>query len=50
MVEGIKCITLGHGLEDESIKHEYWGTKKVVNDIINHNKTDYEKNGRVSIF
>ncbi|KAL9645704.1 hypothetical protein ABK040_003436 [Willaertia magna] len=33
-INGIECITLGHGLvDDEVIKHEYFGTGKVLKDL-----------------
>jgi len=33
-VNGIKCVTLGHGFTDNDvITHEYFGTNKVINDL-----------------
>jgi len=35
IVNNILCVTLGHGLSDnEVVKHEYYGTEKVINDLI----------------
>jgi hypothetical protein len=34
-VEGIPCITLGHGFNDSVLKHSYYGTDKVIKDISN---------------
>jgi len=35
IVNNILCVTLGHGLIDnEVVKHEYYGTEKVINDLI----------------
>ena len=34
-VHNILCVTFGHGLIDnEVVKHEYYGTEKVINDLI----------------
>jgi hypothetical protein len=32
-VEGLNCITLGHGLENGILKHQYYGTDKVLKDF-----------------
>jgi len=32
-VNGMDCVTLGHGLTDDVVKHEYWGTEKVINNL-----------------
>ena len=32
-VNGICCVTLGHGLKGENVEHDYFGTEKVVNDL-----------------
>eukprot|EP01063_Lacrimia_lanifica_P024055 TRINITY_DN32024_c0_g1_i1.p1 TRINITY_DN32024_c0_g1~~TRINITY_DN32024_c0_g1_i1.p1 ORF type:complete len:767 (+),score=281.16 TRINITY_DN32024_c0_g1_i1:65-2365(+) len=34
MVDGVPCVTLGHGLtEDDVVAHEYFGTQRVVDDL-----------------
>jgi len=32
-VNGIDCVTLGHGFTDEVVKHSYLGTEQVINDL-----------------
>jgi hypothetical protein len=32
-VENVLCVTLGHGLTQNKVKHEYFGTKKVIDDL-----------------
>ena len=33
-VENIECITLGHGVQDDSVAtHDYYGTNKVIDDL-----------------
>lgn len=32
-VEGIKCITLGHGYEQDVLRHKYYGTSKCIEDL-----------------
>jgi hypothetical protein len=32
-VEGLNCITLGHGIENGVLKHQYYGTDKVLKDF-----------------
>ncbi len=32
-VEGVKCITLGHGFSDAVLRHEYYGTARVVENL-----------------
>lgn len=32
-VSGIECATLGHGLADDTVRHSYLGTAKVVDDL-----------------
>ena len=35
MMDGIACITLAHGIHDNPVlQHEYFGTNRIVNDII----------------
>ncbi|AYV76622.1 MAG: putative von willebrand factor type A domain protein [Terrestrivirus sp.] len=45
-VDGIECVTLGHGFTDNDVvKHEYFGTQRVIDDI----KKLKEENGYVVI-
>jgi hypothetical protein len=32
-VNGIDCVTLGHGFIDDVVKHSYFGTEEVINDL-----------------
>jgi hypothetical protein len=32
-VNGIDCVTLGHGFIEDVVKHEYFGTEEVINDL-----------------
>merc|ERR1719271_1847812 len=34
LVDGIPCAALGHGLEAPIVAHLYWGTAKVVQDLM----------------
>jgi hypothetical protein len=34
MIEGIPCVTLGHGFEGPVMSHPYFGTDRVVNDLL----------------
>lgn len=37
IVNGMECVSLGHGFKDNSvIDHEYLGTGKVVEDLKSH--------------
>jgi hypothetical protein len=33
-IEGTPCVTLGHGFEDPVVSHPYFGTDRVVNDLL----------------
>ena len=33
MVDGVACVTLGHGLKGDVVEHAYWGTAAVVADL-----------------
>ncbi len=33
MVNGIHCISLGHGFKGDVVEHEYLGTEKIINDL-----------------
>ncbi len=39
-IEGIKCVTLGHGFKDPVLKHDYYGTFKVVENLKEMNGWD----------
>merc|ERR1711959_510878 len=30
---GVECVVLGHGLEDATAEHEYFGTHRVIEDL-----------------
>ena len=32
-INGVKCVTLGHGLQGENIEHAYFGTQRIVEDL-----------------
>jgi hypothetical protein len=31
--EGVRCISLGHGFTEEVLRHEYYGTKNVIENL-----------------
>jgi hypothetical protein len=33
-IEGMPCVTLGHGFKDPAMLHSYFGTDRVVNDLL----------------
>jgi hypothetical protein len=33
LVNGIECATWGHGLRDKVVRHDYYGTKEVIDDL-----------------
>jgi len=35
IVNGVECVTLGHGFEGDVIEHPYFGTKRVIEDLQN---------------
>ena len=35
-INGYQCIMLGHNYNDSLLKHEYYGTKRIVNDMKKH--------------
>ena len=45
-VEGFECVTLGHGLEEDVVRHYYYGTNKVIEDL---SKLDGWKNGFIDL-
>jgi hypothetical protein len=32
-VEGYECVTLGHGFQEPTVKHEFFGTQAVIDDL-----------------
>jgi len=35
-INGIQCITLGHGRDEGILSHLYWGTRRVLDDLQRH--------------
>jgi len=33
MIEGVECVTLGHGFTEPVVSHKYFGTERVVSDL-----------------
>lgn len=33
IINGIECVTLGHGFRDDIVRHHYYGTERVINDL-----------------
>ena len=33
LVDGVECVTLGHGLEGGVVGHPYYGTSRVLRDL-----------------
>ena len=44
IVGGKPCITLGHGFKEGILEHPYFGTNKVIDDLI-----QYEENNEITI-
>ena len=34
VVNGIRCCTFGHEFKGEKVEHEYFGSKKIIEDLI----------------
>ena len=32
-INDVECVTLGHGLQDDIVRHSYYGSKRVVEDL-----------------
>jgi uncharacterized protein YegL len=47
-INGVPCITLGHYFEDPIVKHEYFGTNKVLNELKEFDQIGYA-NGLVNL-
>jgi adenylate kinase len=33
LVDGVECVTWGHGIEDSVVRHPYYGTDEVISDL-----------------
>ena len=33
LVNNIECVTLGHGFQDDVVRHSYYGTDRVIADL-----------------
>lgn len=33
LVNDVECVTLGHGFKDDIVRHSYYGTKRVIEDL-----------------
>lgn len=33
-INGVKCVTLGHDIQGPTVGHEYFGTSKIVKDLM----------------
>jgi len=33
LVNNVECVTLGHGFKDDIVRHSYYGTKRVIDDL-----------------
>lgn len=47
LVSGVECVTWGHGLSEEGVSHEYYGSEAVISDIM---KMPGFKDGFVKVF
>jgi len=45
-INGIECVTLGHGLQEDVVKHPYFGTEAVLEDLM---KMEGWENGFVEL-
>ncbi|CAF0759140.1 unnamed protein product [Rotaria sp. Silwood1] len=41
LVNNVECVTLGHGLKEDVVRHSYYGSEKVINDL---QRLDLEQN------
>ena len=41
LVNNIECVTLGHGFKDDVVRHSYYGTQRVIEDL---RRLDFEQN------
>jgi hypothetical protein len=33
LVNDVECVTLGHGFKDDVVRHSYYGTRRVIEDL-----------------
>ena len=55
-IDGIECVTLGHGFTDPIVQHDYFGSKNVITDLmlyrgynkglVSVNQEDYKRGGK----
>lgn len=41
LVNNVECVTLGHGFKDDVVRHDYYGTQQVIEDL---HRLDSEQN------
>jgi hypothetical protein len=41
LVNDVECVTLGHGFKDDVVRHSYYGTRRVIEDL---SRLDSEQN------
>ena len=41
LVNNIECVTLGHGFQDDIVRHSYYGSERVIEDL---RKLDLQQN------
>ena len=41
LVNNVECVTLGHGFQDDIVRHSYYGTQRVIEDL---RRLDREQN------
>jgi hypothetical protein len=41
LVNNVECVTLGHGFQDDIVRHTYYGTQRVIKDLC---RLDSEQN------
>ena len=34
LVNGVECVTWGHGIQDKIVQHNYYGSKLIINDLM----------------
>ena len=47
-INGLKCITLGHNFNHHKLSHPYYGTSKVIENLMHNFPEDYA-NGRIKV-
>lgn len=41
LVNNVECVTLGHGFQDDIVRHGYYGSRRVIEDL---QRLDLEQN------